>query len=255
MKKRIHLKKHRYLKTKKRNLFLITLLLVVIAICLILDYVNKHFTPLLLETAELEINKFSTILVNKAISQVLEDKIFVDELFDTVKSNDGSIQTIDFNPVVVNQVLNVATTVVQNNLKLLEEGDLVSIGIYDMDFSQERLDDLEKGIILRIPVGVLTKNTLLSNLGPEIPIRIHYVGDVNGNITTKITQYGINNAMVEVGIRLEITAQIIFPFATEKKVLSFDIPLTIKMIQGTVPNYYGSGIIKDSSLYSAPLED
>lgn len=255
MKKRIHLRKYRRFRLKKRNLFFVTFLFVGISIYFVLDSINKHFTPLLLETAELEIAKFSTILVNKSISQVLEDKIYVDDIFDTVKSDDGSIQTIDFDPIVVNQVLNVATTVVQSNLKLLEEGELDSIGIYDMDLPQDRVNDLEKGIIQRIPIGVLTKNTLLSNLGPKIPVRLHYIGDVNSNITTKINQYGINNAMVEVGVRLEVTAQIILPFTTQKKVLDFDIPLAIKIIQGTVPNYYGNGLIKDSSLYSVPLED
>ena len=95
----------------------------------------------------------------------------------------------------------------------------------------------------------------MSNLGPVIPIRLHYMGDVNSNITTKITQYGINNALVEIGVKLEMTAQIILPFITDKMTLECDIPLAIKMIQGSVPNYYGSGLVKDSSLYSVPLDD
>lgn len=239
---------------RKRHLFLFTMIGVVITVIFSLYHINRHFTPLLFEMAELEIQKFSTIMVNKAIAQVLEDKINTDELFETVKSEDGSIQTIDFNPVVVNQVLNLATTVVQNNLKLLEHGELDAIGIYDMDLPEERIEDLERGIIERIPMGVLTKNAILANFGPEIPIRLRYVGDVNSNVTTKITPYGINNAMVEVGVHLEMTAQIILPFVTEKMVLECDIPLAIKMVQGSVPTYYGNGFIKDSSMYSLPLE-
>ena len=255
MKKRIHLRKKKaHFKMRKRHLFLFTMIGVVITVIFSLYHINRHFTPLLFEMAELEIQKFSTIMVNKSIAQVLEDKINTDELFETVKSEDGSIQTIDFNPVVVNQVLNLATTVVQNNLKLLEHGELDAIGIYDMDLPEERIEDLERGIIERIPMGVLTKNAILANFGPEIPIRLRYVGDVNSNVTTKITPYGINNAMVEVGVHLEMTAQIILPFVTEKMVLECDIPLAIKMVQGSVPTYYGNGFIKDSSMYSLPLE-
>lgn len=253
MKKRIRLRKKR--KRKKANIFLLTMFFVLIGVFFLLNIINKKFTPILLETAELEIGKFSTIVINKAVAQVLEDKISTDELFDTVISNSGEIQTIDFNPVIVNQVLNVATSVVQNNLKLLEEGDLDTIGIYDMDLPEDRIEDLKKGIITKIPIGVISENSILSNLGPSIPIRLHYIGDVNSNITTKITQYGINNALVEIGVRLEMTAQIILPFITDKMTLECDIPLAIKMIQGSVPNYYGSGLVKDSSLYSIPLED
>lgn len=258
MKKRIHLKKSKNFQLfviSKKNIFLIVFIFVGIGVVLFLNFINNKFTPILLENAELEINKFSTIMINKAISQVLEDKINVDDIFETVKNNDGVIQTIDFNPIVVNQVLNIATTVVQNNLKLLEDGDLDSIGIYDMDFPEDRLKDLEKGIILRMPIGLVASNTILSNLGPEIPVRLHYIGDVNSNITTKVTQYGINNAMVEVGVHLEMTAQIILPFVTKKKVLDCDIPIAIKIIQGSVPNYYGSGLLKDSSLYSIPFNN
>lgn len=252
MKKKIHLRKKR--KRKKVNLFLVTTVGVIIGVIVFINFINKRFTPILLETAELEIGKFSTIVVNKAIAQVLEDKINTDELFETIINNNGEIQTIDFNPIIVNQVLNVATSVVQNNLKLLEEGDLDTIGIYDMDLPENRIEDLKKGIITKIPMGVITKNSILSNLGPKIPIRLHYVGDVNSNITTKITPYGINNALVEIGVKLQMTAQILMPFITDKMILECDIPLAIKMIQGSVPNYYGSGLVKDSSLYSIPLE-
>lgn len=252
MKRRIHLRKKR--KIKKSSILIITLLFCLILVSLFLRVINDRFTPILLETAELEIGKFSTIVINKAIAQVLEDKINTDNLFDTITSENGEIQTIDFNPVIVNQVLNIATSVVQNNLKLLEEGNLDTIGIYDMDLPENRIKDLKKGIITKIPMGVITENSILSNLGPTIPIRLHYVGDVNSNITTEVTPYGINNALVKIGVRLEMTAQIILPFLTEKMVLECDIPLAIKMIQGSVPNYYGSGFIRDSSLYSMPLE-
>lgn len=252
MKKRIHLKRKR--KLKKLNILGITVISVFTGVIIFLNFINNKFTPILLETAELEIGKFSTIVINKAIAQVLEDKINTEELFDTIINQNGEIQTIDFNPIIVNQVLNVATSVVQNNLKLLEEGDLDTIGIYDMDLPEDRIENLKKGIITKIPMGVITNNSLLSNLGPSIPIRLHYIGDVNSNITTKITQYGINNALVEIGVKVQMTAQIILPFITDKMILECDIPLAIKMIQGSVPNYYGSGLVKDSSLYSIPLE-
>ena len=219
-----------------------------------LNKINKAFTPILLDSAKLEINKFSTIVVNKAISQVLEDRINTDEIFSTLTDEKGNVQTIDFNPVVVNQVLNVATTIVQDNLRMLEKGNLESIGIYDLNIEKGKLNRIKKGIITEIPIGVVFKNSVLANVGPKIPIKMHYLGDVNSNIKTKITPYGINNAMVEVGIHLEMTAQIILPFLTDKMSLNCDIPIAIKMIQGNIPSYYGSGLLKDSSIYSIPFE-
>ena len=252
MKKRIYLKNKR--SNKKIDTFLIITIIIIIFIGMALNKINKAFTPILLDSAKLEINKFSTIVVNKAISQVLEDRINTDEIFSTLTDEKGNVQTIDFNPVVVNQVLNVATTIVQDNLRMLEKGNLESIGIYDLNIEKGKLNRIKKGIITEIPIGVVFKNSVLANVGPKIPIKMHYLGDVNSNIKTKITPYGINNAMVEVGIHLEMTAQIILPFLTDKMSLNCDIPIAIKMIQGNIPSYYGSGLLKDSSIYSIPFE-
>lgn len=253
--RRVHFRRKRISRIKKKNLFFILLLVTIISIFSLLFYISKKIEPILLETAELEVNKFSTIIVNKAISQVLEDKINADNIFEMSKNKNDEIQTIDFNPVIVNQILSVATTVVQSNLKLLESGELESIGVYDMDLPKNRINDLEKGIIMRIPMGVVSNNSLFSNLGPKIPIRLHYLGDVNSNITTNITQYGINNAMIEVGIHIEMTAQIILPLMTKKKVLDYNIPVVIKIVQGIVPSYYGNGLLKDSAIYSLPFSN
>ena len=253
--RRVHFRRKRISRIKKKNLFFILLLVTIISIFSLLFYISKKIEPILLETAELEVNKFSTIIVNKAISQVLEDKINADNIFEMSKNKNDEIQTIDFNPVIVNQILSVATTVVQSNLKLLESGELEPIGVYDMDLSKNRINDLEKGIIMRIPMGVVSNNSLFSNLGPKIPIRLHYLGDVNSNITTNITQYGINNAMIEVGIHIEMTAQIILPLMTKKKVLDYNIPVVIKIVQGIVPSYYGNGLLKDSAIYSLPFSN
>ena len=251
MKKRIHLKKHIHIR--KIEIYLISIIIIVLGLVMFINRISKKFTPILIETAETEINKFSTIIINKAISQVLEDRINTEQLFSTVISEKGEIQTIDFNPIVVNQVLNIATTTVEENLKLLEEGHLDNLKSYGY-MDAKKLKKLRKGIISEIPMGVIFKNSILANIGPKIPIRLHYLGDVNSNIKTKITPYGINNAMVEIGVHLEITAQIILPFITKKTSLNCTIPLAIKMIQGSVPNYYGSGLLKDSNIYSIPFD-
>lgn len=241
-------------KIKNGNAVIIMILLIIISIFFSLRKINKIFSPIIVETAELEINKFSTIIINKAISQVLEDKINTDKIFETIKSDNGQIQTVDFNPIIVNRILNLVTTVVQDNLKMLENGDIKELEKYFNMLNEEQVKKLKRGIITEIPIGVVFKNSLLSNIGPKIPIRLHFAGDVNSNITTKVTTYGINNALVEIGVHLEMSAQIILPFMIDRMKLKYDIPIAIKILQGSIPNYYGSGLLKDSNLYSAPFE-
>ena len=49
MKRRIHLKKRK--NVTKRHLFFITFLMVIICVFIMINYINKRFTPILLETA------------------------------------------------------------------------------------------------------------------------------------------------------------------------------------------------------------
>lgn len=215
-------------------------------------HISEKLTPILLELATMKLNKYSTTIVNKAVSQVLDDKIEIDSLFEVVKNKNDEIQMIDFDSAKVNHALNIATTVVQNNIKVLESGDVPSV--VDDELEHDEINNLAKGIVVEVPIGSALGITFLANLGPMIPIRFQYIGDVNSNIETKVTPYGLNNALMEISIRLEMTAQIYLPFQTEVKTIECTIPLVIKMINGSVPNYYSGRITTNSNLYSNSLE-
>jgi len=250
---RIHLKNRR-IKIKKINIIFIIIFVLIIITFYSIKYISKELTPILISTGEIKINKYSTTVINNAISQVLDDHINTLDLVDNLYDKNGNIMMIDFNPTVVNQILSVATTVVLNNLKLLEIGDLEAIGLGEMELPEDEIYNLKRGIVAYVPLGIVTNITLLSNLGPKIPIRLHYIGDVNSYITTKVTGYGINNALIEIGIHFEISAQIILPYTSTVKVLEADMPIAMKVVQGNVPSFYSGTIDKNSSVYSKPIE-
>lgn len=248
---RIHLKRRR----DHRLFYFVTIVILAFFVSLISCYhTSKMLTPTFVTIAEAKLNKFSTLVVNNATSQILEDKIETDDLFSITKNDKGEIQLIDFDPIKVNHILNVATTVVQKNIRMLEDGNLSTIGFADLNLDEEEFIFLKEGIIISVPMGAATGVTLLSNLGPKIPIRLSYIGDVNSNVTTKLTQYGINNALVEINIHLEMTAQIYLPFQTVTKILECDIPIIMKMIQGTIPNFYTGSFTTSSSVYTKSLD-
>ena len=80
------------------------------------------------------------------------------------------------------------------------------------------------------------------------------VGDTVSNIKTNIQNYGINNALVEVFVNLQVRVNVILPFISKKVVVDSDIPIALKLIQGTIPNYYSNGISQNSPSFSIPLE-
>lgn len=238
----------------KKNIFIATLLLCVIITIIVLKIISIRVSPILMNYAELETKKLSSIVINRAVNKQLANGMNIDEMFNIIKNDNGEIATIDFNPVIVNKVLNTTTNVVLINLKAIEEGNIDFIELPDILISNDK-DKLKNGIIYEIPLGTITNSGFLSNLGPKIPIKLNIIGSVESNVKTNIKEYGINNALVEIYIRISVTEQINVPFISKRVTVTSDIPVALKVIQGSVPKYYGGTLSKQSNIFSIPIEE
>ena len=96
----------------KKKIFVITLILIIVLSLMSLNFLNKKVSPVLFSYAQSETKRLSAIIINKAINKQLANGIDLEKLFQIVKNTDGEIQTIDFNPLVVNKILNTTTNVV-----------------------------------------------------------------------------------------------------------------------------------------------
>lgn len=238
----------------KKNIFIATLLLCVIITIIVLKIISIRVSPILMNYAELETKKLSSIVINRAVNKQLANGMNIDEMFNIIKNDNGEIATIDFNPAIVNKVLNTTTNVVLINLKAIEEGNIDFIELPDILISYDK-DKLKNGIIYEIPLGTITNSGFLSNLGPKIPIKLNIIGSVESNVKTNIKEYGINNALVEIYIRISVTEQINVPFISKRVTVTSDIPVALKVIQGSVPKYYGGTLSKQSNIFSIPIEE
>jgi len=229
------------------------MLFFLIAVCSIFSIINKKVSPVLLNYAELEAKRLASVIINSAINKEVSKNINLDKLFIIAKDSKGEIITIDFNPIEVNQILVATTELIQNSLKKLEDGDVNGLDLPSSNYlSSDK--SLKKGIIFEIPSGLIFDNAFFNNLGPKIPVKLNLVGDVISEVTTNVTNYGINNALIEIKINLKLTEQVILPIATSKMEIDLSVPLALKIIQGTVPNYYLNGISSSSGVVSIPIE-
>ncbi len=250
---KLRLKKKR--KIKKVSFLIWLLGLSFLIIILIFSWLNKKVSPVLLNFAEVETVKLSNLIINRAITKQVASEININQLFNIIQNNEGEIQTIDFDPIVVNKVLSATTNLVQLYLKALEQGNVDLVEIPEDVLIEYDKEKLRKGIIYEIPIGAVFKNAFLSNLGPRIPVKLNLIGNVISNVNTKVNQYGINNALIEVYIQIEVTEQVNLPLMSKKVTVATDIPVALKVVQGKVPTYYqGSGIDKNSSILALPIQ-
>lgn len=237
MKRRVHIRKKWVIQSKCKVLF-VTAIFLLVAIFFTLHFISKRITPGLMEYAELHARKLVTLLINSAITESIGEDLEAESLFLITKDSNGEIRSIDLDPIKVNRLLSNTTNSIQMNLHYIEKGEVEKLSLMDDVLRDYDPNDLKKGIIGNIPTGVVFRNALLSNLGPKFPIRLKIIGDIITNVYTKVTNYGINNAVVEVSIKVDVKAQAILPFSSKVVDITSDIPLTIKLLQGGVPSYY-----------------
>lgn len=247
MKNKIHLKKRRnffkikYNKRKKiskKEKLIITVLFIFISTVFLLSIIGKKITPILMVYAEKKAKSIATVMITEAVNNNVFKDMNKDDLFIQTKDNDGNVISTDFNPVVVNTVLNKITIYVQNYLEQLESGGIDELELSSTILSSYDLEKLKKGIIYEIPSGIVFNNSLVSNLGPKIPVKINLNGDVVTDINTEVNSYGINNALIKVSANVKVYMQVIIPFKTKEIVVESNIPIVMKLVEGTVPSYY-----------------
>ncbi len=227
--------------------FLAFLISVVFVLC-----IGKKLNPTIRNYSTVEAKRFGTFIINYSL-----DKDFLKSLngdiFETTNNNKGEIQMIDFKTKEVNEVLEKATAKVQKQLIDLENGNIDNMNIADT-FKGLRYEKIKNGVVCELPMGVVFSNVLFSNSGPIIPIKFNFIGQVLTNLNTKVETYGINSVYIEVKLHIEITELITMPLKTEEVKIETDVPLTIKVIQGSIPNYYQQQLQKDSSIFTLPIE-
>lgn len=242
----------RNLKLKRSNIVVIIILLVIIAVFICFRIINKKIKPVLLNIAESETKKLATLVINDAIGKQLASDLTIDNLFEMTTDKNGNITSIDFNSVIVNKVLTTTTSTAILNIKYIEEGKVELLDLPDSVMISYDEKDLKKGIIYSIPSGAIFGNTILANVGPKIPVRLNLIGSVTSGMNTKITNYGINNALIEVYVDLSVDLEVILPLMTDRIVVKTSIPVAIKLVQGNIPEYYSNALSSPS--LSVPIE-
>ena len=213
------------MKTLKKVL-VINFIIIFISIILII-IINDKVMPIYMEYAESEMERVVTTVINKSVSECsLDDDMFL------IK-NDNNNTIVDYDPIVMNKIISNISNLVYDNLKKIGDKDVNILKKYNLDNN-----------IFYIPTGIIFNSILLNNLGPKIPIKMELVSSVNSNLETKVTEYGINNSLIEINIKINVTIKMILPKCSKNKKIFVIIPLTVKIIQGNIPEYYFGNLKK-----------
>lgn len=200
-----------------RGIMLIAMSIVMSLVAL--KYFSVRANTVLLPMAEGKLRKIvSTIINNSTINLTFDSSLFTMD-----KDQNNEIRMINYNSYEVTKLINEVTCNIEMELDKLNEN---------------KGSELDKYVISEVPFGSIFNSSFLRRLGPKIPLKAEMVGSIVSNIETEVKPYGINNAYVETRIFLEVTAIIYLPFVSKEIKISNIIPISINIVQGSVPQGY-----------------
>ena len=200
---------------KKSDITLLIMLFITIVTIILLKCFSIKTEGVLIKYAKNQTNS----AINKIIDSTVR-KILIDEKFNNIieieKNESKQITNVNFNNNKINKILTISTN---NILREIEK---------------------DRNKVYEIPFGIMINNHIFHNLGPKIPYIIDTMGMINTNTYVNIKEYGINNSMIEVILDIEIEYQIMLAFVKETQKIKKSIILENKVIQGSIPEYYGN---------------
>ena len=228
---RMYLKNRKKSKKKSLKLKLFLVFIIILILLYLFNIFSKSLNHYYLNYSE---NEASRLIMNSILKSVNEETLLEmkgNNLYKVIRNKENEIEMIDYNSYLINTFLkNITNNVTQYLVKEEEKSNKASF---------------------YIPMGSVFQNPILNNRGPCIPVRMELVGSVLTGINSKVTDYGINNSLIEVFVHIEVTERIILPADAKNIKVKYDIPISYRIIKGKVPSYYSGN---SNSSYIVPME-
>lgn len=244
MMKRPKKKRRQLAPPQVRNVFIATCILFFVLIFFTIWIIDKGIRPPLMRIAEQKTIEFATRTINTAVKST-EDMQF-ENLVETNYDNNGNVAVLGWNSSNINEALRIATERAEYFLYGMNKGQTLDVDDPDLnpvDFGDSVGDLADKDpTVVEIPIGQATGNTILANLGPKIPVHFEIIGSLESDIDHELKEFGVNAALFEIYIPVEVNVQIVIPFSTTVSEVSTRVFVDSRVIMGEVPEFFsGSG--------------
>ena len=230
-----------------KNRVMLVFVIIFSFVCFFLYYFSVKWSVGIIKISKLKVNEVTNNIVNDAVFNYKKNDKNLNSLIKTVVNKNDEIINVDIDMEKGYVLLEGIVKEIRNNIK---DFQYTNYKYYNM----ESLMYVNNGIVISIPMGAITGKNLIVNLGPRIPVKLSLLENVKGVIRTEIEDYGLNNALLNVYIKIEIEQNIEMPSATDSFYNNYEMLIASKMIQGTVPNFIGQFKGQESDVIQIPVK-
>lgn len=222
----------KFKRRKKVNFLWIYIILILFEVIWSINSLGKLISPKLINIVKNNIVYYDNLLVEEYLdTQELRSNL-IDDLISLDKNKNEEIMNININTAKSYELM--SSIVKELKSKSNSYGDIDS-------YAKNKRGQM----VLRYPIGLASSNILLNNLGYRIPLKLVLNSNVLTGIKTKVTNYGLNNALIEVYLKVSFVSNVIY-FSLDEAVNSdYEILLASRMIMGRVPDMFNGYLEKN----------
>lgn len=225
------------------SLLLWTLICVCFIMVLSFIYINHRIKPTLVDIANEKTIEFATRTINSAVKST--EDISFDDLVDVTYDQSGNVALLGWNSEAFNRALRTATERAEYFLYGMNKGEQIDVNdpnLQPIEFGDTVSDLASKDpTVIEIPLGQITGNTVLANLGPKIPVHFEMVGSLRSDIVHEMKEFGVNSVLIEIYIPVSVNIKIVVPFSSETAEVTTKVFIDSRVIMGRVPDFYSNG--------------
>lgn len=196
-------------ENKQIKKILVIILILIIISKLSFDYINPMFETL----CYLRAKSIAAQIVNQKTKESIEN-IDYNDLITIVRDNNGSISMVKANVLAINRISAELTIDIQEGLQNAKES------------------------LIYIPFGSIFGNQVLSNMGPNIPVKINPMGVVTTDFKSQFEASGINQTIHRIYLYTVCKVNIVTPIKTITNEITSEVMVAETVIVGPVPDSY-----------------
>jgi len=218
----------------KKKIFVVFIVLI-ISIFLSTKYLGRLVEKKMSNYVYEEVDRVTKMIIREVLDDDFLKSLDINDLYQ-VNLQEDTVKILDYDVVKVNKILGIVNNKISSRLNDFDSGDVDLI--YEGTNFVKYVNGDKRGIALNVPLGIMFSNPIFVSVGPKVPIRIMLSGQVESDLETSIKQYGINNILLEIKVKIVVTEKIILPFSSRYIDVFFEFPLIIELISGKVPENY-----------------
>ncbi len=177
-------------------------------------YIEVNIKPTLVSICEVKAKVIATRIINDTVREELKKDDLKEQILIPTYDNDGKINMIRTDALVMNKISSDIANKVQENI----------VSLSNQKFS--------------IPLGSALDSQLLSNKGPNLKFSILHQGSVLVDFVTEFDESGINQTRYKIYITVSVDMKIISPVTTSSINVKNNVLIAEIVIVGEVPDSY-----------------